>query len=262
MAKFTAQAGIDPLLRVDLDPGDEVAAERGSMVMMDAGLILKGKTRGGFFKSLARKFLNDETFFQQWIAAEDQAGTAYLAPSLPGGVKVLDVKDDGVMIADGCFLAATAGIDISAKAQGLGRAILSDSGGFFIMKAEGAGTLAVSGFGSLEEVEVTPDRPLLIDNGHLVAWDASLDYEITLQTGRSGAVSLPEKVLYLSSPAAAELFSAHAAKAASLTGSSRAGRLIEKRKRRNKFKLSDKTRYDPPPALSFWLRAFFRLNAN
>lgn len=186
MAKFTAQAGIDPLLRVDLDPGDEVAAERGSMVMMDAGLILKGKTRGGFFKSLARKFLNDETFFQQWIAAEDQAGTAYLAPSLPGGVKVLDVKDDGVMIADGCFLAATAGIDISAKAQGLGRAILSDSGGFFIMKAEGAGTLAVSGFGSLEEVEVTPDRPLLIDNGHLVAWDASLDYEITLQTGRSG----------------------------------------------------------------------------
>ncbi len=156
MAKFTAQAGIDPLLRVDLDPGDEVAAERGSMVMMDAGLILKGKTRGGFFKSLARKFLNDETFFQQWIAAEDQAG------------------------------AATAGIDISAKAQGLGRAILSDSGGFFIMKAEGAGTLAVSGFGSLEEVEVTPDRPLLIDNGHLVAWDASLDYEITLQTGRSG----------------------------------------------------------------------------
>ena len=183
MAKFTAQAGIDPLLRVDLDPGDEVAAERGSMVMMDAGLILKGKTRGGFFKSLARKFLNDETFFQQWIAAEDQAGTAYLAPSLPGGVKVLD---DGVMIADGCFLAATAGIDISDKAQGLGRAILSDSGGFFIMKAEGAGTLAVSGFGSLEEVEVTPDRPLLIDNGHLVARAASLDYENTLQTGRSG----------------------------------------------------------------------------
>jgi len=28
MAKFTAQAGIDPLLRVDLDPGDEVAAGR------------------------------------------------------------------------------------------------------------------------------------------------------------------------------------------------------------------------------------------
>lgn len=67
MAKFTAQAGIDPLLRVDLDPGDEVAAERGSMVMMDAGLILKGKTRGGFFKSLARKFLNDETFFSSGL---------------------------------------------------------------------------------------------------------------------------------------------------------------------------------------------------
>lgn len=84
MAKFTAQAGIDPLLRVDLDPGDEVAAERGSMVMMDAGLILKGKTRGGFFKSLARKFLNDETFFQQWIARRG-SGRHRLFSAKPAG---------------------------------------------------------------------------------------------------------------------------------------------------------------------------------
>lgn len=54
MAKFTAQAGIDPLLRVDLDPGDEVAAERGSMVMMDAGLILKKARPAEAFSSRSR----------------------------------------------------------------------------------------------------------------------------------------------------------------------------------------------------------------
>ena len=150
MAKFTAQAGIDPLLRVDLDPGDEVAMER---LNGDDGCRIDPERQrpAEAFQVARAQIPQRRNIFQQWIAAEDQAGTAYLAPSLPGGVKVLDVKDDGVMIADGCFLAATAGIDISAKAQGLGRAILSDSGGFFIMKAEGAGTLAVSGFGSLKK---------------------------------------------------------------------------------------------------------------
>lgn len=54
------------------------------------------------------------------------------------------------------------------------------------MKASGSGQLVVSGFGSVREMEVRPDKPVLIDNGHLVAWDASLDYEITLKTNRSG----------------------------------------------------------------------------
>lgn len=187
MAKFTAQSGIDPLLRIDLERGDEIAAESGSMVMMDASLELKSRTRGGFLKSIARKFLNDETFFQQWITAPEGPGTVFLAPSLPGGVRILKLDGGrGTCISDGCFLAASSGIEISTKSQSLGRALLGDSGGFFIMEATGTGDLAVSGFGSLEEVEVTPDRPLVIDNGHLVAWDSSLDYEVTLRTGRGG----------------------------------------------------------------------------
>ena len=35
------------------------------MVAMDGTLSLSGRTKGGFFKSLTRKFLNDETCFQQ-----------------------------------------------------------------------------------------------------------------------------------------------------------------------------------------------------
>ena len=54
------------------------------------------------------------------------------------------------------------------------------------MSTEGRGDVAVSGFGSIREVEVRPDRPINVDNGHLVAWDASLDYEVTLNTSRSG----------------------------------------------------------------------------
>ncbi|MGN1150031.1 MAG: AIM24 family protein [Sutterella sp.] len=57
---------------------------------------------------------------------------------------------------------------------------------FFIMQATGHGILAVSGFGSLAEVEVTRDKPVLVDNGHLVAWDADLKYEVAISTAHKG----------------------------------------------------------------------------
>ena len=142
MVRFEAEGGVDPLLRVTLEKGDSVATESGAMVAMDASLSLRGKTRGGFLNSIARKFLNDETFFQQWIEAEDASGTALLAPAFPGDIRILEVGPASWMLADGCFLASTEGVDVTAKMQGIGRALLADSGGFFIMKASGKGQLA------------------------------------------------------------------------------------------------------------------------
>ena len=74
MVRFEVEGGVDPLLLVRLEKGDAVATESNAMVAMDRSLTLKGKTRGGFFGSIARKFLNEETFFQQWVEAEDEPG--------------------------------------------------------------------------------------------------------------------------------------------------------------------------------------------
>lgn len=83
MAAFEITGGIDPLLAVTLEKGEAILAESNAMVAMDTALSLKGKTRGGLMGSIARKFMNDETFFQQRIEADDQAGTVLLAPNLP-----------------------------------------------------------------------------------------------------------------------------------------------------------------------------------
>ena len=75
MARFEVLSSIDPLLRISLEPGESVAAESNAMVAMDGSISLKGETRGDFFKSLARKFLNDENFFQQSFVADDEPGS-------------------------------------------------------------------------------------------------------------------------------------------------------------------------------------------
>lgn len=158
MAAFEITGGIDPLLAVTLEKGEAILAESNAMVAMDTALSLKGKTRGGLMGSIARKFMNDETFFQQRIEADDQAGTVLLAPNLPGDVRILDVGPAQYLLSDGAFLACT----------------------------EGSGRIAVSGFGSIRELDVTPERPITVDNGHLVAWDARLSYDLSINTGKSG----------------------------------------------------------------------------
>ena len=184
--RFEITGSVDPLLSVTLEKGEKVLAESNAMVAMDGDLSLKGRSRGGTMKSIARKFLNDETFFQQYVEAEKGPGTVLLAPNIPGDIRILDVGERQYMISDGAFLAATDQVEMEVKTQGLGRALLGDSGGFFVMATEGHGQVAVSGFGSVRELQVTDGQSLVVDNGHLVAWDSTLDYELSLNTSHSG----------------------------------------------------------------------------
>ena len=184
--RFEITGSVDPLLSVTLEKGEKVLAESNAMVAMDGDLSLKGRSRGGIMKSIARKFLNDETFFQQYVEAEKGPGTVLLAPNIPGDIRILDVGERQYMISDGAFLAATDDVEMEVRSQGLGRALLGDSGGFFVMATEGHGQVAVSGFGSVRELQVTDGQSLVVDNGHLVAWDSTLDYELSLNTSHSG----------------------------------------------------------------------------
>lgn len=186
MIRFTCSGGVDPLLRAELDLGDVLFAENNAMVAMDQTLSLTGKAQGGFFSSLGRKFLNDENFFQQRISAENGSGAILLAPNIPGDLRIVDIGEKQYNLADGAYLASTEKVELSTKTQSIGKALLSRSGGFFIMQTAGSGQMVISGFGSMHTIEVTPDKPLLVDNGHLVAWDASLSYDITLNTSHKG----------------------------------------------------------------------------
>ena len=54
------------------------------------------------------------------------------------------------------------------------------------METSGGGDLFVNAFGDMMELEVRPGRSLVIDNGHVVAWDSTLDYQIRVASGTFG----------------------------------------------------------------------------
>jgi uncharacterized protein (TIGR00266 family) len=186
MPVFSVTGDVDPFLHVSLAKGEKIYCESGAMVMMEAALDLKGKMTGGIGSAIMRRFANGESFFQQHIEAVRGDGDCLLSPTLPGAMQLVDVGANQYMLSDGAFVAASSGVDLKVRTQSLGNALFAQSGGFFITETAGSGQVAVSGFGSMSELEVTPGKDIVIDNSHVVCWDSRLKYEISITTGGGG----------------------------------------------------------------------------
>ena len=183
MPKFSITGDVDPFLHVSMAQGEKIYCESDAMVMMEAALDLKGKVTGGIGAAIMRRFANGESFFQQHIEAVRGGGDCLLAPTLPGAMQILDVGQRQYLLSDGAFVAATSSVELKVRTQSLGNALFAQSGGFFITETSGTGQVAVSGFGSMSQLDVTPGNDVIIDNSHVVAWDSALRYEISVTTG-------------------------------------------------------------------------------
>lgn len=188
MTTFTVTEGQDPFLHVALEAGESVFAESDAMVMMDGTLDLTGNMQGGLLSGLARRLVAGESLFTQKIVATRGQGDLLLSQTVPGGLHVFEVGAQEYMLSDGAFVAAETGVDIKVRTQGVGGALFGGSGGLFIMQATGKGKLCVGGFGSLFLLTIQHGQNPVIDNGHVVAWDSRLSYEVTMSTSRQGGM--------------------------------------------------------------------------
>ena len=193
MTTFSILGDDDPFLHVSMQHGDKIYCESDAMVMMESNLELKGRMTGGLGSALLRQFANGENFFQQHIEAVKGGGDCLLAPTLPGAIEVLEIGHGSgqgqYILADGAFVAATSGVEMKVKMQSIGNALFASSGGFVVMTSSGQGQLVVSGFGSIFTLEVVEGKEVVIDNGHVVAWDARLSYTLGMATSKTGFLS-------------------------------------------------------------------------
>ncbi len=183
--KFSLIGETEPFLHCNLSVGESIICESDAMVMMEDGLELVGNMRSGLFQSLARRLATGESLFQQKITAVRAAGDCLLAPQTDGDIEILDVTaSQQYFLNDGAFVACSEQIEMKAEIQrNLGGAIFGRNGGLVIMKTTGQGKLAVTGAGVIFCIDVTKDKPVVIDNGHVICWDSTLDYSLSVSTG-------------------------------------------------------------------------------
>lgn len=163
-------------LKCVLAKGEKIHAEAGSMLAMDTGARIEGTMKGGLLSALKRTVLTSESFFVTTITAEADNTEVYLAPRATGDVEPIELRGDEYIVQGGGYLASTEGVESDAKFTGW-KGFLSGEG-IFMVKVSGTGTLFVSSFGSIVKKELRAGETFTVDNGHLVAFSASLPYEV------------------------------------------------------------------------------------
>ena len=163
------------LARVALEQGEAFKAESGAMVSMSATLDIGTRMQGGFLASMARSFLTSESFFQNTFTAARGPGEVTLAPSLPGDIRLRELAGESLVLQSGSYLGSDPGVEIETKWGGA-KTFFSREG-LFLLRAFGRGPLLFACYGAIVEVQV-PASGYVVDTGHIVAFEPSLQWEV------------------------------------------------------------------------------------
>src|SRR5688500_15252285 len=160
------------LAKVALNHGEQIVAESGAMVGMTTNVQMQTQSTGGLLGGLKRMF-GGESFFRNTFTAQGGQGEVLLAHALRGDMVQLDMTTAGYFVTSSCFIASSPTVQCDTKFGGL-RSFFSGEG-MFVLKctSAGPGKLLLGAFGGLEQVQC--DGQLMVDTGHLVAWDATLE---------------------------------------------------------------------------------------
>jgi uncharacterized protein (TIGR00266 family) len=172
-------------LRVQLGPRERLQAESGSMVLRSPALEmttrLNAGRRGGFlrvirafFVALIRKLVGGETLFVNEFHGAT-GGEVVVAPSLAGNIVQRDVREgERFFVQRGSYLASTGSVDTRVRFGGL--RTLFGGEGLVLLECAGTGQVFVNSYGGVTEVPV--DGRFVVDTGHVVAFDGTLDFSV------------------------------------------------------------------------------------
>ncbi len=159
------------VLKIDLEPGEQVEAEAGALMMYEGDVEVRTKSRG-----LLRALATRESLFVNIYRARSHA-TLWLAPPFPGDLIYIKLDGTkGLIVNDKCYLASHGNVEHKVVWRGL-KGVFG-GGGLLWLKFTGIGGIWVYAYGGIVEKEVTLGTQLVIDNTHLVAMEDTLDYKI------------------------------------------------------------------------------------
>ena len=176
-------------VEIDLDPGETVIAEAGTMVYMEQGITFEAKMgdgatpHKGLFDTLlsaGSRLITGESLFLTHFTNKGfgKSKVAFAAP-YPGTIIPVDlsqVRNSLIVQKDG-FLCAAYGTKLSITLnRKIGSGLLGGEG-FILQKLEGDGRAFIHAGGTVIERQMN-NETLRIDTGCVVAYEPSLDFDI------------------------------------------------------------------------------------
>jgi uncharacterized protein (TIGR00266 family) len=160
---------------VKLASNEEIKVEPGAMVSHSDGLSTETKAQGGLFGGLKR-MVAGESFFQNTWKAPAAGGEITLAATLPGDMIALRISGSEFLLRSGAYVASE--MSVVTDASWGGAKGFFGGGGLILLKVSGQGQVLACSYGAIEERVLAAGQAYIVDTGHIVGFDASVQFAV------------------------------------------------------------------------------------
>ena len=172
-----------PVVICQLEAGETMLTERGSMSWMTPNMKMETSTNGGLGKAFGR-MLSGDSIFQNRYTAQGGQGLIAFASSFPGSIRAFDIGPGRELVVQKSgFLASEESVQLSVFFQKkLGSGFFGGEG-FIMQKLSGSGTAFLEIDGSTVEYDLERGQSMIVDTGYLAAMDDTCTMEIVSVPG-------------------------------------------------------------------------------
>ncbi len=181
--KYEIQGGNLPVVICELENGESMITESGSMSWMSPNMRMETTSGGGFGKALGRLF-SGESMFRNVYTAQGGVGLIAFASKFPGAIKAVEITPDKpVIVQKSAFLAATSGVETTVYFQKKMRTGFFGGEGFIMQKISGQGMAFLEMDGSTMDYELSPGQQIVVSSGHLAMMDGTCSMDVQAVRG-------------------------------------------------------------------------------
>jgi uncharacterized protein (TIGR00266 family) len=184
---YTIQGDNLQVIRIRLQPGQELYAEAGKMVYKQPQVAwetrMSGETLGEKLLGALKRKLMGESLFLTYFRASIP-GEVGFAGSYPGRVQAFELKaGQNIFVQRDAFVVAQSSVQLNiALVKRLGAGFFGGEG-FILEQLTGPGTVFIHAGGDFVEFTLAAGESLQVDTGCIVAFDETVDYDIQLAGG-------------------------------------------------------------------------------
>lgn len=174
--RYDIKGGTFPVVVCQLENGEKMITEKGSMVWMSPNIQMS--TQGGGLGRMFSKAFSGESMFQNIYTANGN-GMITFGSSFPGTIKPVKISPSNEMIVQkSAFLASEAGVNLSVHFNKRFSAGLFGGEGFIMQRLSGHGTAFVEIDGDLVEYDLRPGEKIVVDTGNVAGFTTDVKMEI------------------------------------------------------------------------------------
>ncbi|MCI6997607.1 MAG: TIGR00266 family protein [Eubacterium sp.] len=176
--RYQIQGDTLPVVICELQQGERMITESGSMSWMSPNMKMETSTNGGIGKAFGRLF-SGENIFQNIYTAMGGPGMIAFASSFPGSIRAFEISPGNEMIFQkSAFLAGESSINLSVFFnKKLGSGIFGGEG-FIMQKVSGSGIVFAEFDGHVVEYDLAAGQQIVVDTGYLAAMTSSCKMDI------------------------------------------------------------------------------------